>query len=163
MTGTTPPAPAQPEPGALHAGRVPLRTHVAGAAASTAVALAWLGLSWWHPAVTYHFGPPLAVAAWPVLLRAQQHHAARRGEALAAVGGGFFIAMAVVGVALAAHWLRGPTLIGVGGVPAEEFVLAVVAAAWGWRVAERRRRAWFLPAEPSRDDRAQVPPADPGP
>jgi len=140
-----------------------MRTHVAGAAASTAVALAWLGLSWWHPAVTYHFGPPLGVAAWPVLVRALVHRPAHRGEALAAACGGFIIAMTSVGIATAAHWLRGPTLIDAGGVPAEEAVLAVVAAAWGWRVAERRRRAWFLPAEPSPDDRAQVPPAESGP
>ena len=120
---------------------------MAGAAASAAFALAWLALSWWHPTLTYHFGPPLAAAAWPVLVRARLRHPARRGPALAAVSGGFLVAMAALGIALAAHWLRGPTLLGRGSVPAEEVLLAVVAAAWGWRVAGRRRRAWFLPAE----------------
>jgi hypothetical protein len=99
--------------------------------------------------VTYHFGPALAAAAWPVLLRARLRHRARRGQALAAAGAGFGVAMAALGVAFAEHWLRGPTLIGVGSVPAEELVLAAIAAAWGWRVAERPRRAWFLPAEPA--------------
>jgi hypothetical protein len=140
----------------------PMRAHMAGVAVSAAFALAWLGLSWWHPALTYHFGPPLAAAAWPVLLRARLHHPARRGPALAAVGGGFLFAMTALGIAMAAHLLRGPTLVGRGSVPAEEVVLAVVAAAWGWRVAERRRRAWFLPAEPSRGDGTQAPPGKPG-
>ena len=124
-----------------------LRAHATGAAASAVFALAWLGLSWWHPSVTYHFGPPLAAAAWPVLLRAQLRHPARRGPALAAVFGGFLVAVAALGIAAAARWLRGPTLLGRGSVPAEEVLLAVVAAVWGWRVAGRRRRAWFLPAE----------------
>jgi hypothetical protein len=149
MTGTTPPAPAQGPPSALPAADALARAHMTGAAASTAFALAWLRLSWWHPALTYHFGPPLAAAAWPVLLRARLRPPARRGQALAAAGGGFLVAMAALGVAVAGHWLRGPTLIGAGSVPAEEVMLAVVAAAWGWRVAERRRRAWFLPAGPS--------------
>jgi len=136
------------------------RPDAQGAAASIMLALAWLGLSWWHPALTYHFGPPLAAAMWPVLLRARLHRPARRTAALAAVSGGFLIAVVALGVAVAAHWLRGPTLIGRGSVPAEEMVLAVVAAAWGWRVAERRRRAWFLPAEPRQENQ---PPASPAP
>jgi hypothetical protein len=140
----------------------PPRAHLAGAAASTAFALAWLGLSWWHPSVTYHFGPPLAAASWPVLLRGRLHRPARRGPALAAVSGGFLIAVAALGIAAAEHWLRGPTLLGRGSVPAEEVLLAVVAALWGWRVAERRRRAWFLPAEPRQQDASPSSPAEPG-
>ncbi len=158
MTGATPPARSQGPSPALPAGWGPIAVHVPGAAASAVFVLAWLALSWWHPALTYHFGPPLAAAAWPVLLRARLRHAARRGQALAAVGGGFLVAAAALGVAMAADWLRGPTLIGAGNVPAEEVVLAVIAAAWGWRVAARRKRAWFLPAEPA--GRA-VPPAEP--
>jgi hypothetical protein len=136
---------------------------VTGAVVSAGLALAWLVLSWWHPAMTYHFGPPLAAAAWPVGLRARLRHPAGRQSALAAVSGGFLVAMAALGVAAAANWLRGPTLIGVGSVLAEEVMLAVTAAAWGWRVAERRRRAWFLPAEPSREDGPPAPQAGSGP
>jgi hypothetical protein len=149
MTGTTPPAAPQGQPAVARAGLRPARALMTGAAASAAFALAWLGLSWWHPATTYHFGPPLAAAAWPVLLRARLRRPARRVRVLAAVVGGFLVAMAALGVGTAAGWLRGPTLIGAGSVPAEEVILAVLAAAWGWRVAERRRRAWFLPPEPS--------------
>jgi hypothetical protein len=162
MTGTAPPAPAPGPARALLAAPGPMRAHITGAATSAAFALAWLGLSWWHPSLTYHFGPPLAAAAWPVLLRARLRHPASRGPALAAVGGGFLVAMAALGAAVAAHWLRGPTLIGSGHVPAEEVVLTVVAAAWGWRVAGRRRRAWFLPAEPAHGDGIPAPPAEPG-
>jgi hypothetical protein len=157
MTGITPPVPSTAGP----AGRALVRGHLAGAAASACLALAWLGLSWWHPALTYHFGPPLAAGAWPVLLRARLRQRARRSHALAAVSGGFLIAIAALGIAVAGNWLRGPTLIGAGSVLAEEVALAVVAAAWGWRVAERRRRAWFLPAEPSRPDGLPAPPAEP--
>ena len=81
--------------------------------------------------MTYHFGPPLAAAAWPVSLRARLRHPALPGRALAAVGGGFLIATAALGLTIAAHWLRGPTLLGRGSVPAEEVVLAVVAALLG--------------------------------
>jgi hypothetical protein len=158
MTGTARPARSEAPSPALPAGGGSVAVHVTGAVASAVFALAWLALSWWHPALTYHFGPPLAAAAWPVLLRARLRHATRRGQALVAVGGGFVVAVAALGVATAADWLRGPTLIGTGSVPAEEVVLAVIAAAWGWRVAARRKRAWFLPAEPA--DRA-VPPAEP--
>jgi hypothetical protein len=133
-----------------------------GAAASAVFALGWLGLSWWHPSVTYHFGPPLAAAAWPVPLRARLRHPARRRPALAAVSGGLLIAMAVLAVAAAAGWLRGPTLAGHGSVPAEEVVLAVLAAVWGWRVAGRRRRAWFLPSETQQRDGSPPSPAEPG-
>jgi hypothetical protein len=112
-------------------------------------------------ALTFHFGPPLAAAAWPVLLRVRLRRPARRVQVLAAVVGGFLVAMAALGVGAAAGWLRGPTLIGAGNVPAEEVILAVLAAAWGWRVAERRRRAWFLPPEPSPPG-APPSPAEPG-
>jgi len=158
MTGMAPPG----VPSARPAGRAPVRVHVTGAVASAGLALAWLVLSWWHPAMTYHFGPPLAAAAWPVGLRARLRHPARRKSALAAVSGGFLLAMAALAVAVAGNWLRGPTLIGRGSVPAEEVTLAVAAAAWGLRVAGRRRRAWFLPAEPSGEDGAPGPPPGPG-
>ena len=98
--------------------------------------------------MTYHFGPPLAAAAWPIVLRARLRQRPSRNDVLAAVAGGFTVAMAALAVAIAAGWLKGPTLIGRGSVPAEELVLAIIAALWGWRVAARRRRAWFLPAEP---------------
>ena len=52
-----------------------------------------------------------------MLLRARVRHSARRGPALAAVSGGLIIAMAAWGIAVAAHWLRGPTLLGRGSVP----------------------------------------------
>ncbi len=124
------------------------RGQVAGAASSAALTLTWLGLSWWHPALTYHFGPPLAAAAWPLGLRARQRQRATGADALAAAAGGLIVAMTALAVAVAEHWLRGPTLIGRGSVPAEEMVLAVTAGAWGSRVAARHKRAWFLPAEP---------------
>jgi len=124
----------------------------AGPAASAGFALVWLTLSRWHPAVTYHFGPPLAAAAWPILKRASARRPIASGKALAAVAGGFLIAMAALGVAIAAGWLHGPTIVGAGSVPVEEVVLTAAAAVWGWRVAARRRRAWFLPAEPSRPE-----------
>jgi hypothetical protein len=142
--------PAAPASGLRGAGSGPSRIQLSGLAVSAAVSLAWLGLSWWHPTVTYHFGPPLAALAWPMTLRARVHGPTGRRAALTAAGYGLLAAMVGLGIAMAAHVLRGPTLIGRGSVPVEEVVLSVVAAAWGWRVAERRRRSWFLPAEPGR-------------
>src|SRR5260370_23740746 len=141
------------------AGRTRVRGHVKGAAVSIFLALAGLALSWWHPALTYHFGPPLAAAAWPFVLRAWLRRPARRAIALTAVFGGFAIAMAALGVAIAAHWLRGPTLIGLGSVPAEEVLLAGGAGAWGWREAPRRRRGPVLPPPPPPKGPAPAPPA----
>jgi hypothetical protein len=146
--GSPPAAPASGLPPG--AGQRAAGIHLTGLAVSATVTLVWLGLSWWHPAVTYHFGPPLAALAWPMTVRARVHGPTGRRTALTAAGYGLLAAMAGLGIAMAAHWLRGPTLIGWGSVPAEEVVLSVVAAAWGWRVAERRRRSWFLPAEPGR-------------
>jgi len=143
---------AQVSPGspglAARAAKPSVRGHLLGLAASAALALAWLGLSWWHSATTYHFGPPLAAAAWPVILRAHLRQRPSRNGAFAAVAGGLIVATAALAVAVAADWLRGPTLIGRGSVPVEETVLTVVAALWGLRVVARRRRAWFLPGEP---------------
>jgi len=85
----------------------------------------------YQSALTYHFGPPLAAAAWPVSLPARLRQPARPGQALAAVGGGFPIAMVVLGAALEAHWLCGPTLLGGGGLAAEEVVLARRVSAEG--------------------------------
>ena|SRR5215472_2170852 len=144
--------PAPPESAGLPAGatgKPGVHAHAAGAAASAALALIWLGLSWWHPHLTYHFGPPLAAATWPIVLRARLRQRPGRNDVLAAVAGGFIVAMAALAVAVAEDWLRGPTLVGRGSVPAEEVALAIIAALWRWRVAARRRRAWFLPAEPS--------------
>lgn len=129
----------------------------AGAAISAALAVAWLGLSWWHPTVTYHFGPPLAAAAWPVALRARLHRPTAAKATATAVTGGLLVAVAALIGAVAAHLLQGPTLAGRGDVPAEEIILTVCAVAWGWRVAARRRRAWFLPPEGGPQARA-VPP-----
>ena len=143
--------PAPPDSAGLSAGatgKPRVYALAVGAAASAALALIWLGLSWWHPHVTYHFGPPLAAAAWPIVLRARLRQRPSRNDVLAAVAGGFIVALAALAVAIAAGWLKGPTLIGRGSVPAEELVLAIIAALWGWRVAARRRRAWFLPAGP---------------
>ena len=132
MTRTTPTAPSPGRAPAQPADRAAaLCDHAAGAAASTGFALARLALLWRHPAVTSDFGPPLAAAAWPVSLRARLRHPALPGRALAAVGGGFLIATAALGLTIAAHWLRGPTLLGRGSVPAEEVVLAVVVALLG--------------------------------
>src|SRR5216683_5070253 len=108
MTGIPPPVPST----AGHASQALVRGHLAGAAASAAFALAWLGLSWWHPSMTYHFGPPLAAAAWPLALRVRLRQPASRRRALAAVAGGFIVAMMALGVGVAAHLLQGPTLVG---------------------------------------------------
>src|SRR5260370_42712018 len=142
------------------AGRTRVRGHVKGAAVSIFLALAWLALSWWLPALTYHFGPPLAAAAWPFVLRAWLRRPARRAIALTAVFGGFAIAMAALGVAIAAHWLRGPTLIGLGSVPAEGGLLAGGGARGGGRGAGARGGAPVLPP-PARPNGAR-PRAAPG-
>jgi hypothetical protein len=152
MTGIISPWPRRTRP----ADQALVRGQLAGAAASGSLALAWLALSWWHPKLSYHFGPPLAAAAWPVLLRARLRTPARLAAALTAVSAGLLVAMA-------AHWLRGPALIGAAGsVPAEEVVLSVVAGAWGWRVAARQKRAWFLPTAPSLGGGPPASPAERG-
>jgi hypothetical protein len=122
--------------------------HVAGPAACAVAALAWLRLSWWHPHLTYHFGPPLAAVAWPVVLRARLSHPASRAQSLAGAAGGFVVAMAALGAAIAVLWLQEPTLIGRGSVPVEEVVLAVCAGAWGWPVLRGAGGHGSCPAEP---------------
>src|SRR5262249_57141801 len=83
-----------------------------------------VGVAGSRAGVPSHAGARLTAAAWPVSLPARLRQPARPGQALAAVGGGFPIAMVVLGAALEAHWLCGPTLLGGGGLAAEEVVLA---------------------------------------
>lgn len=107
--------------------------------------LAWLGLSWWHPTVTYHLRPLIVAAAWPVLLRARTEGPIGQGHSLVAAVGGLFFAATAVAIAATAHLLEGPSLIDRGTALDESVVVAFVGSAGGWRVASRRRRAWFLP------------------
>jgi hypothetical protein len=125
--------------------------HALPAAVSLFVALGWIGLSWWHPSITYHLGPPLIGVAWPVLLRARLRRPAGRREATVAVVGAVLVALSAVVGATAAHLLNGPTLVGKGSPEIEAVILIAVGGAWGWRTATRRRRAWYLPAEGPRD------------
>ena len=122
-------------------------THVLPAASSLMAALAWVGLSWWHPTVTYHLGPLIVAAAWPVLVRARIGHPVGRPHAFVAALGGLVVAGIAVGIASTAHLLEGPTLIDRGSATVESVLTALVGSAWGLRVASRRRRAWFLPGE----------------
>ncbi|HEX9035348.1 MAG TPA: DUF427 domain-containing protein [Streptosporangiaceae bacterium] len=144
--------------GRLQAGsaRMPVaeqaRVHARAGGVAALVVLAWLALSWWHPRVTYHFGPPLAAVAWPVTVRALSGGPAGWRTALAAAAGGVGLAVAGVAVAAGLHWLAGPTLAGRGGVPAEELILIAAAVAWAARVMLRDRPAWFLRAEPRMPD-----------
>jgi len=122
-------------------------THVLPAASSLVAAMAWVGLSWWHPTVTYHLGPLIVAAAWPVLLRARIGHPVGRTHAFVSALGGLLLAGIAVGIAATAHLLGGPTLIDRGSATIESVLTALIGGAWGLRVASRRRRAWFLPRE----------------
>jgi hypothetical protein len=124
--------------------------HVLPAASSLMAALAWVGLSWWHPTVTYHLGPLIVAAAWPLLLRARIGYPVGRPHAVVAALGGLILAGIAVGIAAAAHLLEGPTLIDRGSAIIESGLTALIGGAWGLRVASRRRRAWFLPREGAR-------------
>jgi hypothetical protein len=119
-------------------------THVLPAASSLMAALAWVGLSWWHPTVTYHLGPLIVAAAWPVLLRARIGHQVGSTEAVVSALGGLVLAAIAVGIAATAHLLEGPTLIDRSSATIESVLTALIGGAWGLRVASRRRRAWFL-------------------
>jgi hypothetical protein len=124
-----------------------MRTNRTPAALSLTLALGWLALSWWHPTTTYHLGPPLVALAWPVLVRARAHHQLGQRTAAAAAFGGIVVAMLAIGVAGVAQLLHGPTLIGRGNATVEGIVLTLLAGLLGWRIASRRRAAWYLPKE----------------
>jgi hypothetical protein len=124
-----------------------MRAKVLPGATSLTLALGWLALSWWHPTVTYHLGPPLVALAWPVLTRARvRHQLGQRAAAVSALAG-TVLALLAVALAAAAHLLEGPTLIDRGSAAVEGLVLALMAGLWGWRIASRRRASWYLPKE----------------
>jgi hypothetical protein len=124
-----------------------MQANLTPAALSLALALGWLLLSWWHPTTTYHLGPPLVALAWPVLGRARVRHQLEPRAAGAAAFGGVVVALLAIGVAAAAQLLDGPTLIGRGNAAVEGVALTLVAGLLGWRIASRRRAAWYLPKE----------------
>lgn len=104
-----------------------------------AVCLIWTALAARSPHVTYHLAPVIAGAAGPVAVRMQARSRLSRGSAS-------LIALAGLGITMAAQlglgsagWLAGPSLWHGSGA-LETPMAAGVGAAWGWRVAVRRRR-----------------------
>jgi hypothetical protein len=132
----------QPERGEL----TRLATNSTPVLATIAVLAIWAALSLRRPELTYHFGPLLAAAAWPVTHRSR-HGRVTRSAALRLAAAAFII----VAAASTAVWLwdglNGPALVG-GSALAEAFIAAAVGAAYGGRVLARES-AGLLASDPS--------------
>jgi hypothetical protein len=120
-------------------------TNSTPALATIAVLAIWAALSLRRPELTYHFGPLLAAAAWPMAHRSRHGRAAR--NASIGLAAAVFI---IVAAASTTVWLwdglKGPALVG-GSALAEAFIAAAVGAAYGGRVLARES-AGLLVSDP---------------
>ena len=105
-------------------------TNSTPALATIAVLAIWAALSLRRPELTYHFGPLLAAAAWPMAHRSRHGRAAR--NASIGLAAAVFI---IVAAASTTVWL------------AEAFIAAAVGAAYGGRVLARES-AGLLVSDP---------------
>jgi hypothetical protein len=113
-----------------------------GPVASLVIAAVWAVLAIWHPTTTYHLGPALVAAAWPLTLRGRAGIARARVRAVVMSAlGGTVTAFAAIGLLAARHALAGPTVLGGHGAMTEAFLAAVVGAAFGGWLATRPARS----------------------
>jgi len=103
-----------------------------------AICLGWAVLAIRSPDVTYHLAPFAAASAWPVASRLALGRAIRRETALAIVASALSLTLVTVLVLAAAGRLGGPS-VWHGSGALETVVLALLGAAWAWRVATRDR------------------------
>lgn len=122
------PAPSNPE-------RVERRMHLLGAAITTLVALAWIGLAARSPTLTFHFAPLIAAAAWPAALRGGRPLRVAPIDALRGGAGAAGISYAAMVILLVFDWLRGPTFWDSGPAVIEVVPMVLVGAVGGYRYA----------------------------
>lgn len=114
-----------------------------GAAASLAVAAAWVALAVWRPETTWHAGPLLVAGAWPWTLLAQETTGdvvATRALVVRAGVAGLVTAVVVTLGLQAFDLLRGPTLWGPAGGVVEALVFAAAGATLVGAAGAVRRR-----------------------
>lgn len=102
-------------------------------------ALGWFALAISHPTTTYHFGPAIAAAAWPLVRRARTGRPLPPVAALLTGLGGVVVAAATTLVLQSRGALEGPVLLGVSPV-GEAVISAAVGAAVAVVLSQVRRR-----------------------
>jgi hypothetical protein len=100
----------------------------------------WMLLAVWHPTTTYHLGPALVAAAWPLTLRRRDRNGRAPWQAVVlSVLGGAAVVVAVIALLAARGAMAGPTLFGGHGAVVEALLTTAVGAAFGgWRAMRRR-------------------------
>lgn len=100
-----------------------------------AVAVAWTLLAISHPTVTFHLGPVLVAAAWPVGLRRGAAVRVASADALRGALGGLLVTAVAAFVLVALDAMRGPTLWGSGHAVVEVIPAALAGVVGGYRHA----------------------------
>ncbi len=93
---------------------------------SGVVALGWALMALTHPTTTYHFAPVVVVAVLALYVRARTEHPVKIRSGLYLSAAGALIALITTAGVESLDALRGPTLWGPGGAPAES-LLAIAA------------------------------------
>jgi hypothetical protein len=99
----------------------------------------WIVAAGIQPTTTYHLAPLLVAATLPLVLVSEEPEIAIRGLITAAATGAG-LALVVTGVLTATGWLRGPSLLPIGGGTVESVTFALMGGAFGLLVALLRRR-----------------------
>ena len=110
-------------------------THLRGALLTGAVCVVWFFLALRRPELHYHFAPLIAAALWPLSLRSKGRATAHDSR-LGAIGGAALVIVATAIILLVGN-LEGPNFIERGPAWPEAVLFAVIAGAWGGRVASR--------------------------
>ena len=111
--------------------------HIRGALLSLAVALVWVFLASRNPTLHYHFAPLIGAAVWPISIRTIGQRP-RNDAFLAGAGSAGVILAATLWLQLADN-LRGPNFLHQGPAWPEAVLFVIVGAAFGARVASRKR------------------------
>lgn len=94
----------------------------------------WVVLAFLRPEVTFHLGPVIAAASFPVSYRIRSGPIGPRAAIALFVGAVFLVVVATTVLTIADR-LRGPSLLPSGGAALEAYVFGGAAAAAGAAVA----------------------------
>jgi hypothetical protein len=116
-----------------------LRRH-AGLITSSGFGLVWLVLASTWTDRHFHLMPFAVAASWSYARRAEGGEPLTAKGGLASAAGGLAIALVTIFELDLTGRLNGATLWGGSELAAESVAVALVGAAWGWRVATRDSR-----------------------
>ena len=134
--------------GSTENGLVALLRRHAGLLASSGFGLIWLLLASTWTDRHFHLMPFAVATAWAYARRAVRGEPLTVNGGLVSAAGGLAIALVTIFELDTSGLLNGATLWGGTQLAAESVAVALLGAAWGWRVATRAGRGLLLGGQP---------------